>query len=59
MKQISLLPKIKKDIPKAIFILMLTNKKVFSKNETFLALLYIKKAAITIPKIFKIVQTIF
>lgn len=48
-----------KNIPKVISMLMLVNKKVFSKNWNLLSLLSIKKEAITIPNILNLLLSIF
>lgn len=40
---ISILPKVRKDISKVIFILSSANKKVFSKNQDFLSLSFNEK----------------
>ena len=44
----STLKKVKKDIPRITFMLVVANKKVFSKNQTFLSLFWIKNLAIII-----------
>ncbi len=48
VKQIFIFKKMRKNIPRTIFILVLAKKKVFSKNLTFFSLFQTKKPNITI-----------
>lgn len=54
-----ILLKIKKSIPRTIFMLKLANNKVFSKNRDFPSLSFTKKVAITIPKVSSLDLLIF
>lgn len=58
VKLISILLKMTNDISRVIFILMLANRKVFSKNQNFLSISYTKKA-ITISKASSLLPLIF
>lgn len=51
--------KVRNDIPKVIFILMLANRKVLLKNQDFSFLLSSKKKTITILKLFSLLPSIF
>lgn len=51
--------KIRKDILKAIFILISVNKKVFSKNRNFLSLSFIEKKTIIVLKVSSLLSLIF
>lgn len=59
IKFISILLKVRKNISKIIFILILANKKVFFKNQNFSSLLSIKKEQITMPKVSSLLLSIF
>lgn len=51
--------KVRNNILKVIFILMLVNRKVLLKNQDFLSLLSSKKKIITMLKIFNVLPSIF
>lgn len=54
-----ILLKLKKDIPRPIFILKLANRKVYKKNQNISYLSYIEKKAIILSKMFGLKPLIF
>lgn len=59
MKLILILLKVRKDILQAIFMLISTYKKVFSKNWNFSSMSLINKEAITMPNVSSLLLSIF